>query len=166
VTVEVTEWKDVPARPGVYALYDREPGKTDPAYVGITGNLRTRLVQHFVRRDSSVVTGTSAAGLNIDRVRYVAWWESEDFADNEKRHAAELVAFDELKPTLRSRGTVPEGALAYYRDAGFCTAEAARFRGEPTGRLRLPALAEVAQQVLHLQERVAALEALVKKKLS
>ena len=49
------------------------------AYVGIAGNLRSRLDQHFVRRDSSVVTGTSAVGVNVEHVRYVDWWRTRSW---------------------------------------------------------------------------------------
>jgi hypothetical protein len=68
------------------------------------GNLALRLVQHFVRRDSSLVTGTSAVGVNIEHVSYVEWWESDLLHDENQRHAAELIAFDVLDPALVSRG--------------------------------------------------------------
>ena len=68
----------------------------------MAGNLHRRLIQHFVNRDSSVVTGTSAAGLNIDYVRHVDWWEEAGFADPDRLRAAELVAFNVFEPALRS----------------------------------------------------------------
>jgi hypothetical protein len=62
------------------------------------------------------VSGASAAGINIDRVRYVDWRNDPRFADADVRHAAELVAFDVLEPTLRSRGAPRQTALANYKD--------------------------------------------------
>ena len=108
------------------------------AYVGLVSNRRTRLTQHFVRRDSSVVTGTTAVGLNVDHVRAVFWWQHPLFGDEGARHAAEFVAFDVLDPALRSRGSVTSAALALYEDAKFESAMEVLFRGPPTGRLLLP----------------------------
>jgi hypothetical protein len=59
MTLEVTRWRDLPEWEGIYAMYDRKPPAGAAAYVGETNNVRARLVQHFVRRDSSVVTGTT-----------------------------------------------------------------------------------------------------------
>jgi excinuclease UvrABC nuclease subunit len=55
------------------------------AYVGISGNLRNRIRQHFLRRDSSVVTGTSAASLNPDLVTRIEWWLHERFEERVDR---------------------------------------------------------------------------------
>lgn len=63
-----TRWADVPKAPAVYAMYGGLPPRTWVAYVGIAGNVQQRLLQHFDRRDSSVVTGVSAVGINIDAV--------------------------------------------------------------------------------------------------
>ena len=43
-----------------------EPAVSDRTVHGIGGDLRERLSQHLVKRDSSVVTGTTADGLNPD----------------------------------------------------------------------------------------------------
>ena len=56
MTLEVTRWRDLPEWEGIYAMYDRKPPAGAAAYVGETNNVRARLVQHLVRRDSSVVT--------------------------------------------------------------------------------------------------------------
>ena len=47
--------------------------KSYVAYVGMGGNLKQRIEQHLIKRDSSVTTGTSAVGLNTDHVRRVDW---------------------------------------------------------------------------------------------
>ena len=163
MTREVTKWSDIPAWEAVYAMYDRTPSSA-AAYVGESANLRARLVQHFVRRDSSVVTGASAAGLNIDLVRVVQWWEHDCFDDKTRRVAAELVAFDVLDPTLRSRANASDGAWKIYDDDEQFTARMRDlFATPPTGRLTLPSLADVAQDVADLADRVEALESLVRK---
>jgi hypothetical protein len=100
--------------------------------------------QHLVKRDSSVVTGTTAVGLNPDHVREVDWWEHEGFSDRERLEAAELVAFDVFDPALRSRGRVREAAMALAGDAEFAAEMKRLFEGPPAGRLVLPSLVDVA----------------------
>ena len=108
MTVEVQEWTargwgvGLPRAPAVYAMY--ESGRW-VAYVGMAGQRHSRLSQHFVRRDSSVVTPAAPVRLDIDHIRCVDWWEHESLADRDVLHAAELVAFDVLDPVLRSRGS-------------------------------------------------------------
>jgi hypothetical protein len=84
-------------------MYAGEPPRTWVAYVGMASDLHGRLFQHFVRRDSSVVAA-AAVRLDLDYIRFVDWWEDEQFTDGAVRHAAELVAFDVFEPGLRSRG--------------------------------------------------------------
>jgi hypothetical protein len=64
---------ELPPAPAVYAMYGGA-GREYVAYVGLADNLRRRVNQHLVNRDSSVTTGTSAAGLNPDHIRAVEWW--------------------------------------------------------------------------------------------
>jgi hypothetical protein len=92
-----------PRAPAVYAMYAGEPPRTWVAYVGMASDLHGRLFQHFVRVDSSVVAA-AAVRLDLDYIRYVDWWEHEQFTYGAGRHAAELVAFDVFEPLLRSRG--------------------------------------------------------------
>jgi excinuclease UvrABC nuclease subunit len=61
-----------PKEPGIYAMYGGLSPRTWVAYVGQAGNVAQRLAQHLDRRSSSVATGTSAVGLNVDYVAYVA----------------------------------------------------------------------------------------------
>jgi hypothetical protein len=149
---------DVPRGPAIYAMYGGEQARSWVAYVGDAGKLRQRLTQHFVSRDSSVVTGASATGLNIDHVRLVEWWQHPAFADEDSRRAAELVAFDVFEPALRSRGTPRQAARALYADADFNKRLTDVFRTAPTGRLFLPRLADVAQRLSELERRVSELE--------
>ena len=135
MTDVVATWAEVPKKPAIYAMYGGEPPRSWVAYVGDAGNLRQRLTQHFVNRDSSVVTGTSAAGLNIDHVTRVDWWEHPRLEEEDSRRAAELVAFDVLEPALRSRGNPRQAARELYADPDFNEELASVFRAPPTGRV-------------------------------
>src|SRR3954451_13493235 len=111
-TVVVSRWSEIPQRPAVYVLYGGRGQSGFVAYVGDAGKLRDRLIQHFVVRDSSVVTGASATGLNIEHIRRIHWWEHERFIHADDLHAGELVAFDFFDPALRSRSRPRKTALA------------------------------------------------------
>jgi hypothetical protein len=157
----ITSISHLPSSPAVYALYGGRGRSAYVAYVGIAGHLRSRIEQHLVRRDSSVATGVAAAALNPDLVTEVRWWEHPAFADRGHREAAELVAFDVLEPTLRSRGGVGEAARALHADATFNTAMHQLFTGDPTGQLVIPSLQDALDRLEQLEARVRVLEARV-----
>ena len=94
----------VPTSPAIYALHGGTAGNRRVAYVGQARNLRIRLRQHLLLRDSSITTGAAVVSLNPDLVRAVDWWTHDGFSDSVTLEAAELVAFDVLDPTLRSQG--------------------------------------------------------------
>ena len=158
VTIEARRWSEVPQRPGLYAMYGGEPPRTWVAYVGIAGGIQGRLIQHFVRRDSSVVTGTSAVGVNIEHVRFVDWWEHPLLEDEVHRHAAELVAFRVLDPALRSRGNTRQAALALLQDVNFVEAFEQVLLSPPSGRYWPPRIGDLVDRVATLEARLAALE--------
>ena len=54
---------DLPNTPAVYAFYSEGRGPQYAAYVGIAGKLKQRIVQHLIRRDSSLATGALAVSL-------------------------------------------------------------------------------------------------------
>jgi hypothetical protein len=139
-------------------MYGGEPPRTWVAYVGIAGGVQGRLIQHFVRRDSSVVTGTSAVGVNIEHVRFVDWWEHPLLEDESQRHAAELIAFRVLDPALRSRGNTRQAATALLADHAFVAAIEELLTSPPTGRYWPPRLSDLSERVGGLEARVAALE--------
>jgi hypothetical protein len=128
------------------------------AYVGVAGKLKPRVIQHLVRRDSSVATGTSAVALNPDYVTEVRWWEHPDFAQRHVLEAAELVAFDVFEPALRSRGGIQEQARQLYADGEFSEEMRALFAGDPAGRLVIATLQDALDRITELERRVAALE--------
>lgn len=154
----ITSIAQLPAAPSVYALCGGR-GKPDVAYVGAAGNLRSRIEQHLVRRDSSVTTGISAVSLNPDLVTEVRWWNHSSFADRVCLEAAELVAFDVLEPTLRSRRDALAAARALHADANFRGSMRDFFCGDPSGQLTIPTLHDALSKIATLEERVKALEA-------
>ncbi len=161
--IQIKPWHAVPKDPGLYAMYGGLPPRTWAAYVGQAGNLAQRLSQHLDRRSSSVATGTSAVGLNIDHVTYVAWWVHPSFGDESHRLAAELIAFRVLEPALRSRGGIRQSAIDLSEDPGFITKIEALLSGEPSGRYQPPALHDLADRVAELEVRVKKLEASLSK---
>lgn len=82
------------------------------AYVGTSSNLCQRITQHLIRLDSSVATGTSAAGLNVDYVTGLDWWKHPGFSERDALRAAESVAFQVLDPAVRIRSNITNGASA------------------------------------------------------
>ena len=161
VTRQVARWAEVPRVPALCAIYGGETERAWVAYVGIAGNLYNRLVQHFVRRDSSVVTGTSAVGINVEHVRYVQWWEGDLLVDDNARHAAELIAFEVLDPALRSRGAPRREALELRVDPTFRRSVEQLLGAAPAGRLVLPRLTDLASRVADLELRLARVEELL-----
>lgn len=159
MTIQAERWGEVPALPSVYVMHGGDMPRTWPAYVGIAQDLQGRLLQHFVRRDSSVVTGTAAAGLNIEGVRFVDWWSRPALADKSYREAAELVAFDLLNPALRSRGRPTAAAAALAAQPAFQEEVQEMFSSPPDGRYWPPRLDGLAERVRVLEARLAELEA-------
>jgi hypothetical protein len=160
VPILAKPWHEVPKLPGLYAMYGGLWPRAWVAYVGQAGNIAQRLAQHLDRRSSSVATGTSAVGLNVDHVAYVAWWLHASFTNETHRLAAELVAFRVLDPALRSRGGIRQSAIDLSEDPAFAEDIEALLRGEPSGRYQPPALQDVADRVAELEARVKELEGL------
>lgn len=149
---------DLPTDPAIYALYGGTGRGRHVAYVGTSSNLRNRIRQHFVRRDSSIVTGTSAASLNPDLVTRLEWWLHERFADTTARRAAELIALEVFEPALRSRGRVTEEAESLSEDPQFRTEMEEFFEEEPTGSVEVPTLSDALDRIQELEGRVSELE--------
>jgi hypothetical protein len=150
--------RGVPRLPSVYALWAGEGRSIHVASVGSTSSLRHRLDEHLVRRNSSVATGVSAVGLNVDLLTRVTWWTTTGFEDRDVRHAAELIAFDVLKPVLRSRGTVDRKAKVLSTKPAFRRRIRRLFLGTPTGSIELTEVQAFSSRLAELELRVAALE--------
>jgi len=119
-------------------------------------------MQHLVNRDSSVTTGTSAAGINPDHVTQVGWWEHPRFDEERFLEAAELVAFEVLDPVLRSRVSGPARAKqTLENDENFRKIMWSMFEGEPTGVLPIPTLEDALTRLAEVERRLASLERIV-----
>ena len=154
---------ELPAKPAVYALMGGSGRSRYIAYVGIAGNLKSRITQHLVLRDSSVATGTSAACLNPDYVTEVCWWQHKSFRKDAQRQAAEVVAVKVLDPTLRSRARTSQAAKEVLAGGGFAEEMVELFSGEPAGTLQIANLQSVAERLERLEAKIDRLsEALTK----
>ncbi|SVD97943.1 uncharacterized protein METZ01_LOCUS450797, partial [marine metagenome] len=151
-------FSDLPKGPAVYALVGGQERSKHVAYVGVSGNLRQRIKQHLISRDSSVTTGTTAASLNPDHVTAVRWWEDPIFDQRDQLDAAEMVAFECLNPALRSRGSRSQAAQKVLKRKGFQAQMKALFSGEPTGEKNIPTLQMALQRVRELEARIEKLE--------
>jgi hypothetical protein len=155
---------DLPLKPAVYALYGGTGRSTYVAYVGVTGNLKNRITQHLIRRDSSITSGTSAATLNPDFVTEVRWWRTGKFSKTVFREAAEIVALRVLDPTLRSRGLSTGDASKLAINPEFQTEMEVLFGGPPEGKLVLPDLQGALDRIVLLEATVEVLKSRLKKK--
>ena len=153
-----TKVADTPNVPAIYALYGRTAKTYYVAYVGLGSKLKQRLTQHLIRRDSSVTTGVAAACLNPDVVGKVCWWESDYFSDAGALKAAEIIAFDLLNPTLRSRGGVETVTNRYPDDEQFNSEMNKLISGSPSGTLILRNLEDVLERLDHHEELISRLE--------
>lgn len=157
---EITAIGKLPTSPAIYALYGGRDGRAYVAYVGMADNLRRRIIQHLVTRDSSITTGLSPVGLRPEYVTEIRWWCDEQFNNRAALGGAELVAFDILNPALRSRGGLNKEATSHYNDKAFYSRIKKLFDpNQPTGRLRLPDVKTLLEEVL---DRLSKLEKHVK----
>ena len=140
----------IPKTAGIYAMYDRSGGV---AYVGISGTLQNRIRDHITYRKIN-----SATVLNLDKVSRICWWLNPRFSDKAYREAAEVVAFKELNPSLRSRGKVTKRAKDVLEDQTFRDEMARLFRGKPSGVFYPKTLDNLVDLVLKLEKRVSELE--------
>ena len=148
----------LPRVPAVYCLYGGKGRDVHAAYIGVADSLKQRIGQHLVNRDSSISTGTSAVGLRPEYVTEVRWWENPDFSSRDALLAAELVAYDVLKPALRSRGRIQQSALRLYENAEFRLRIDRLFREGPSGMLVVPTLLEALDRIEAVEQRLNALE--------
>ena len=146
----------IPTEPGIYAMYDRN---NKAAYVGESRKLRKRIKDHIVNRDSTAVTRLSPTMLNPDYVYRICWWQCDSVFDEQvNRQAAELVAFDVLGSSHRSRAPISKKAKDRAREQPFRTNMEKLFNGEPAGYYYPPTLLNLTNCVSKLCERVSELE--------
>ena len=149
---------ELPNEPAVYVLYGGKGRNRYRAYVGIANKLKQRIDQHLIKRDSSVATGTSTTGINPDYVTEIEWWVHPEFKHRHILEAAELVAFDFFKPTLRSRGNISKAAQKLYNDNEFKEKIKNLLEGNPEGNLIVPTLQDAIARIEQLEKKVVELE--------
>jgi len=161
MTLEVKTFSEIPNVPAVYALCGGATlhRGTYIAYVGHTHNLRKRINDHLIARETRVITGLSAVSLNPDHVVEVRWWEHPSFGERTFHEAAELIAFEELKPALRSLAQELKGARQTLEDRSFPADEIrSLLSGDETGRFVVPSLRGALERIEELERRLSALE--------
>ncbi|MCK9580677.1 MAG: hypothetical protein M0Q92_09535 [Methanoregula sp.] len=144
----------LPNSPAIYALYGGKGQRKFVAYIGIADKLRQRISQHLVRRDSSIVTGTSIVSLNPDYVTALKWWEYPDFSNREYLEAAEEIAFDIFDPVLRSRGKLTESADILLKDGEFHKKMKVLFKNDPSGSLEFPDFQDLLERLTDLETEI------------
>lgn len=100
----------------------------------------------------------SATMLNPDNVCCICWWFNPKFSERAYLEAAEVVAFKELNPALRSRGKVTNRTKPILADQTFHYEMECLFRGKPSGVFRPTTLDNLVDLVLELYDRVSELE--------
>ena len=156
----------IPKAPSVYAFISGGAARSQHiVYVGSGGKLRDRISQHLEYRNSSVTTGASPVSMNPELIGCVWWWLHDRFENSTELHAAELIAFDVLKPTLRSRGNIRQDAAVMLENAVFREEMETLFRGTPSGECNFPSLEDAMRRIEVLEdtienitERIAELE--------
>ena len=140
--------------PAAYALYAGGKGPTYVAYVGITGRLKERIIEHLIRRDSSVTKATAAVNLKPDYVTKLRWWEHSDFNNPTMLKAAEVVAFDVLNPVLNSRGRIDNAARDLLSKKTFVNKMRKLFESDSNGRIDFYSLTDAMDRIKALERRL------------
>jgi hypothetical protein len=153
---------ELPNLPAVYALYCGASAH-DVVYVGVAEKLKQRIIQHFLRRDSSVTTCTTAANLNPDFITRMQWWHHDNFEDRSRLEAAEVIAFELLNPTLRSRGRVNSQAVTLLENDDFHQAMTKLFKSPPSGTLTFPSLTDAFRKIDELERELTEIKQLLMK---
>ena len=149
---------ELPDVPALYALYGGRGEHVFAAYVGITEDLRSRIEQHLIRRDSSVATGTSAVSLNPDYVTEVRWWTHPAFLERAQLEAARLIAFDLIEPALRGGSEPPDDARKLYNEPPFVARMMELIKDQPAGHLVIRNLDDAWDRIDEQQRRLAEIE--------
>ena len=152
MTVQIQTISSLPNLPSIYAKNPKVP-----VYIGQTTKLKNRITQHLVRRDSSIVTGASGYSLDPDHVKRISWWEHHLFVEENNLTAAELIAFNQLNPIIRSQGNKKQSSQIL-SDENFVQEMVQLFQGEPTGELNIVDLNQALQRISKLEDRIRKLE--------
>jgi hypothetical protein len=160
---KIPKISSLPNSPAIYALYGGKGQRKFVAYIGIADKLRQRISQHLVRRDSSIVTGTSIVSLNPDYVTALKWWEDPDFSKREYMEAAEEIAFKIFDPVLRSRGNLTGRGDNLLKNEEFNTKIEILLKNDPTGSLEFPDFQDVIERLSDLEVKIKSIEKKIEK---
>jgi hypothetical protein len=155
---KIPKISSLPNTPAIYALYGGKGQRIFVAYIGIADKLRQRISQHLVRRDSSIVTGTSIVSLNPDYVTALKWWEDPDFSKREYLEAAEEIAFKIFDPVLRSRGNLTGRGDVLLKNNEFNEKMENLFNNDPTGSLEFPDFQDLLERLTDLEMEIKTLK--------
>ena len=95
--------------------------------------------------------------LNPDYVKKVSWWKHDLFTSPDNLIAAELIAFKQLNPIIRSQGNKTQ-ANEISNDEDFTNEMVQLFQGEPSGELNIIDLTQALQRIVELEDRIRQLE--------
>jgi hypothetical protein len=150
--------QELPKSPAVYALCAGDRVNDFVVYVGISSNLRSRIYQHLIMRDSSAVVESAPVQINVDSISSLKWWQHDDFQSRDRLEGAEIVAFEVLKPTMRSRGGVSASGQKQSTKSVFRDEMLRLFHSTATGSLKFPNIRDLARKLSELERRIDELE--------
>lgn len=151
---EVSNINNLPSVPAVYLMYE---GK-DVIYAGVSKSLKARILQHLIRRDSSITTGASAVSINPDYLDKIVWYQYDSFEDKITREAAEIIAFDVFKPVIKSRGKVNNASKELSLNEDFKKEITNLFDKGISGYLKIENFETVLYKVSKLEEKINLLQ--------
>ena len=153
------ELKHLPQFSGIYAFKGINDRSGMYSYIGMASQLRDRVSQHLIRRDSSVTTGASTVVLNPDKISECHWWVHDSFNDKIYLEAAELIAFNKFNPTLTSRGTVSNQAKVISSETKFKDEMDLLFDNIPSGYAVFYDLEWAIEKIKELEKEIEILKA-------
>jgi hypothetical protein len=149
---------DLPDVPAVYALYAGRGRDVYVAFIGVTQDLKTRIEQHLVSRDSRVAGATSAVSINPEYVTEVRWWTHPMFLEQSSLEAAMLIACDILDPVLRSESGISDQARKLYNEPPFVARIMELIKERAAGHFVVRTLDDAWEQIDAHKHRLAELE--------
>jgi hypothetical protein len=144
---------ELPSVPAIYPMYGGEDRR-----VGIGDDLRRRITQHLVNRNSSATTDTGAVRLHPDHISSVSWWEHPN-----SRTGLNLRRPNSSPSTCSNRRCgvavgITAAAKQRAADYPFRDEMTAMFADAPTGRLELLTLAGLVKRLAALERCIKQLE--------
>jgi hypothetical protein len=121
----------------VYVLYGVDDAELVTVFVGIADDLRTRVVEQLVVRDTIGAHTDHRLPIDATYLDQLWWWEHPDFSDRDLLRAAELVASNRLQPMLQSRMPISARASDLFSDTDVRNTLDSIIAGGPTGRIPL-----------------------------